>query len=130
MFLHKTRSENEWAGADLQQRRELLPGWDPGMGKVSPPVILIHIKSECAKVTCVCTLRHWPREHENLKTEGDLSVWVNNVDSQWQDAGGEEGKLQVNTRGKTWWKALTDTSGLNPGPGEVWQAEAIGGALQ
>lgn len=111
MFFHKTRTENEWARADLQEWRELLPGWDPGPGKHSPPVILIHIKSECAKVRCVRTLRHWPREYENLWIEVDLSVWVNNGDRQWQDAGGEEKKvpcehgrknLMNSTHGRRW----------------------------
>lgn len=94
MFLHQTRTENEWVRSDLRWRRELLPGRDPGLGKDSPPVILIHITSECAKVRCVRTLRHRTKEHENSWIEGDLSVWVNNVDRQWQDAGGKEEKLQ------------------------------------
>lgn len=35
-------------------------------------------------------------------------------------------KLSMNTGGTS----LTDTGGLDPGPSEVWQTEAIGGALQ
>lgn len=78
----------------------------------------------------MCSLKHWPREHESLWTEGVFES-ESNGDGQWRAAGGQRGKkLHATTGGKSWWTALTDTGGLDPGPSEVWQAEAIGGALQ
>ena len=67
-------------------------------------------------------------------TKGKESVWVgSNAAKKWQDArreGEKQRQAEWHPAGEQDEQALTDTGRLDAGPGEIWQAEPGGGALQ